>query len=114
MTLLFVQLLPIYSAAEGFLDVITNKEEINKLVESGIIRNYPDNTFKPNQIITREQGVAVSLTAGFIPAQSYTEELGLGLIMILCIVLIYIRSKFSYPLNELTYSASAVPTKKAI
>jgi Mg-chelatase subunit ChlD len=48
--------------SEAFKDVETFKKyetEINQLVDLGIIKGFPDQTFRPNAQITRAQGVAM-------------------------------------------------------
>ncbi|MGG3005710.1 S-layer homology domain-containing protein [Geobacillus stearothermophilus] len=61
--LLFIQLLPMQSVAakenKKFTDVTTFQNEINQLVELGIIQGYPDGTFRPNNPITRLQAVTM-------------------------------------------------------
>lgn len=66
--LLTLQLLPVHTRAaekqqpqKNFSDVTLYEKEVNQLVELGIINGYPDQTFKPNQPITRAHGVAMLL-----------------------------------------------------
>lgn len=61
---LVYSLMPLSNAdAATFPDVKQNQEEINYLVERGIIRGYPDGTFGPERKLTRLQAVQMLLKA---------------------------------------------------
>ena len=63
--ILVLQVLPLNIVAEEiqenetFTDVTSYEKEIYQLVKLGIIKGYPDQTFKPDHSITRAQGVAM-------------------------------------------------------
>ena len=54
-------------SAASFKDVTNYKEEIEFLTESGIIRGYPDGTYKPAKTISRVQAVIVIMRDLGIP-----------------------------------------------
>lgn len=61
---LVYSLMPLSNAdAATFPDVTQNQEEMNYLVERGIIRGYPDGTFGPERKLTRLQAVQMLLKA---------------------------------------------------
>lgn len=50
------------AGAAGFTDVSGKhwaSYEINRLVSKGVIKGYEDNSFKPNQTITRAQAAVI-------------------------------------------------------
>ncbi|MGN7479812.1 S-layer homology domain-containing protein [Solibacillus silvestris] len=70
-TLVASAIVPVASAA-GFSDVAntnSHSENINALVEAGIIQGYPDGTFKPNQELTR--GQVVKMLGKWVEAQGF-------------------------------------------
>lgn len=68
--LFLVMLIPQHTQAAGFKDVATNHwayQSISKLSNSQIINGYKDNTFKPEQKVTRAQAAKILATAIEIP-----------------------------------------------
>lgn len=67
-TILVIIILPSTSSAmsEGFNDVTSDKwfyEAVNKMSQSGIIKGYPDGTFKPNGTVTYAEFVKMFIVA---------------------------------------------------
>nr|QBA19633.1 S-layer protein [Lysinibacillus sp.] len=70
-TLVAAAIVPVASAA-SFTDVTDNnshKEAISNLVDAGIIKGYPDGTFKPDQYVTR--GQVVKLLGRWLETEGY-------------------------------------------
>lgn len=70
-TLVASAIVPVASAA-GFSDVSetnSHAKNIEALVEAGIIKGYPDGTFKPNQELTR--GHVVKMLGKWVEAQGF-------------------------------------------
>lgn len=60
--LMIVLIYPLQNAqAASFPDVTQYKEEINYLINRGVIKGYEDNTFKPKRNITRLQAITMIL-----------------------------------------------------
>lgn len=59
--ILFLSLFPTSSFAASFNDVKNYNEEIDFLVNRGVIKGYEDNTFRPKQGLTRLQAVTMIL-----------------------------------------------------
>ncbi|MFJ8102249.1 S-layer homology domain-containing protein [Lysinibacillus sp. NPDC096212] len=70
-TLVAAAIVPVASAA-SFTDVTDNnshKEAISSLVDAGIIKGYPDGTFKPDQFVSR--GQVVKLLGRWLETEGY-------------------------------------------
>lgn len=61
MAVLLIAYVPFVSASSNFKDVNTYEEEIEFLVSMGIIKGFDNNTFKPNDSITRLQAIQMIL-----------------------------------------------------
>ncbi|MEY9971935.1 hypothetical protein ABH966_002308 [Lysinibacillus sp. RC46] len=70
-TLVAAAIVPVASAA-SFTDVTdtnSHKEAISSLVDAGIIKGYPDGTFKPDQFVSR--GQVVKLLGRWLETEGY-------------------------------------------
>ncbi len=71
-------IIPVENTNTGFRDIndaLWAEKAINALVNDGIISGYPDNTFKPNKNITREEIIKIICVAYDIqPDSNYVER----------------------------------------